>query len=169
MTTQKSRFSLSVLPIGMIATLLVLLLPAFAQAAPLALPPRPSTPTPTPTHLPPAQFPTVMASIELHVRFGSKWSWGTMTWQDLRTVVQWQDGLGDWHAVDGWRGALDEFIDDEGCKVWWVAKNDFGSGPFRWAVTAGKSDKQIAASNSFNLPARSNEQVIVEIMLEKNW
>jgi hypothetical protein len=157
------------LPMGIIITLLALWLPAFAQAAPSALPPRPPIPTPTPTSLPPAQSPTVMASIELHVRFGSKWSWETMTWQDLRTVVQWQDRLGNWHAVDGWRGALDEFINDEGCKVWWVAEDDFGSGPFRWAVTDGKSDKPIAASNSFNLPAHRNEQVLVEITLEKNW
>jgi hypothetical protein len=167
MTTLKSRFPLSVLLMGILITLLALLLPAFAQAAPSALPPRP--PTPTPTHLPPVNLPTVMAAIELHVRFGVKWSWGTMTWRDLRTVVQWQDRLGGWHAVDGWRGALDEFTDGEGRRVWWVAENDFGSGPFRWAVTDGKSDKPIAVSNSFNLPARRNERVIVEIMLEKSW
>jgi hypothetical protein len=171
MTTLKSRFPLSVLLMGILITLLALLLPAFAQAAPSALPPRPPTPTQpppaTPTRTPPAQFPTVGASIELHVRFGSKWAWGTMTWRDLRTVVQWQDRLGGWHAVDGWRGALDEFVNDEGRQVWWVAENDFGSGPFRWAVTDGKSGQQIAVSNSFNLPARSKARTIVEIMLEK--
>jgi hypothetical protein len=164
MTTLKSRFPLPVLSLGIIITLLALLLPAFAQAAPSALPPRPPTPTPTP----PAQSPTVMAAIELRVQLGSKWSWGTMTWQDLRTVVQWQDRLGDWHAVDGWRGALDEFIGGEGRQVWWVAEKDFGSGPFRWAVTDGRSDQPVAVSRSFNLPARSNEKVIVEMMLEES-
>ena len=163
MTTLKSRFPLS---IGVIITLLALLWPAFAQAAPSALPPRPSTPTPIP--LPSAQFPAVTASIELQVRFGSKWYWGAVTWQDLRTVVQWQDSLGAWHAVDGWRGALDEFTGGEGRKVWWVAGKDFGSGPFRWAVTAGQSDQPIAVSNSFNLPAHRNEQMIVAMVLEKS-
>jgi hypothetical protein len=173
MTTLKSRFPLPILPIGVIITMLALLLPAFAQAAPLALPPRPPTPTQlppaTPTQTPPAQVPTVMASIELRVRFGSAsaWSRGTMTRQDLRTVVQWQDKLGDWHAVDGWRGALDEFVGDEGREVWWVAEKDFSSGPFRWTVTDGKSNQPIAVSSSFNLPARSNARVIVEMMLEE--
>jgi hypothetical protein len=171
MTTLKSRFPLSVLPLGILITLLALLLPAFAQAAPSALPPRPPTPTQpppeTPTQTAPAQFPAGMASIELQVRFGSKGAWGTMTWQDLQTVVQWQDKLGDWHAVDGWRGALDEFVNGEGYKVWWVAEDDFDGGPFRWVVTDGQSDQPMAVSHSFSLPARSNEKVIVEIVLEK--
>lgn len=170
MTTLKSRFHLSVFSMGILVTLLALVLPAFAQAAPSALPPRPPTftpvpvATPAPTSLPPAQFPTVIASIELRVRFGSK----GMAWRDLRTVVQWQDKSGDWHAVDGWRGALDEFVGGEGRQVWWVAENDFGSGPFRWAVTDGQSGQPIAVSNSFSLPARRNEKVIVEMMLEKS-
>jgi hypothetical protein len=57
------------------------------------------------------------------------------------SVVQWQDVNGNWHDVEGWRGAL-----DSGGRIrWWVAAKDFGTGPFRWV--AGES-----VSEPFNLP-----------------
>jgi lysophospholipase L1-like esterase len=68
--------------------------------------------------------------------------------EGLWTAVQWQDGQGDWHAVENWQGAP-----DGGGKIrWWVAEKDFGSGPFRWAVLAGAGEELLATSKPFYLP-----------------
>ena len=76
------------------------------------------------------------------------------------TVVQWQDGLGGWHDVDGWRGDLDAGQQ----KVWWVLGKDFNTGPFRWVVYDQRDGKVWAISEPFTLPARVNVWLFVEAM-----
>jgi len=89
-------------------TVLVLSLVWMTQAV-SALPPRPDT-----------RAPVKGASIELHVEGLGP---------DMWAVVQWLDGLGEWHDVDGWRGELEEQR-----VTWWVSPKHFGDGPFRWVV-----------------------------------
>ncbi|MFQ5400207.1 MAG: hypothetical protein ACE5E7_11495 [Anaerolineae bacterium] len=111
----------------------------------VALPPRPVPPTPSVPQQP-APEPAAPAggTIELTVAPGSLVEW---------TVVQWQDGLGGWHDVDGWQGTLD----DDTHKVWWVGAADLGKGPFRWLVEL--DDDVLAVSEPFDLPAAAGESV----------
>jgi hypothetical protein len=51
------------------------------------------------------------------------------------SVVQWQDSVGNWHDVEGWRGTLDS----QGVIRWWVDAKDFGTGPFRWVIEGASS------------------------------
>jgi hypothetical protein len=87
-------------------------------------------------------------------------------WQELWTVVQWQDRRGKWHEVEGWRGTLDEIErqgdEYEGSKVWWVSKSDFEKGPFRWLVYRTKGGSLVAESDPFSLPHFIGEIVKVE-------
>ena len=128
-------------------TLLIVVLELLPTQSVLAdLPPR-FTPTPTPT-----RRSATGGSIELRVQSDQAGPWTA-----VETVVQWQDGLGDWHDVDGWRGTLDQFYTDGGRKTWWVSERDFGTGPFRWVVYEG--DDTLAVSESFYLPASAGEVV----------
>jgi len=74
------------------------------------------------------------------------------------SVVQWQDVNGDWHDVDGWRGTA-----TNGTVEWWVAQKDFGTGPFRWAVSQSPGGEISAASKVFTLPAASGEILTVTV------
>ena len=129
----------------------VLLLVAWPPRSAMALPPRP---TPQPQSTP---RPTVAKStggyIELTV------STDALAPADLRTVVQWQDAFGAWHDVEGWQDAFDE----GNKKMWWVAKADFGKGPFRWAVTQGC--EMLTSSEAFYLPAYPGQVVDVSVSL----
>lgn len=78
-------------------------------------------------------------------------------WPYLWTVVQWQDLLGNWQDVKGWRGTLDEVVCGEdgrlvGRKVWWVAQADLGKGPFRWQVYQDREGSLFITSEPFYLP-----------------
>ena len=120
--------------IGVILAAAVLL-PLSAHAAPLPLPPLPTPPMPS--QAAPARF--TGGFIELRAQFPQAWQWKRSHWQELWTVVQWQDDKGAWRNVEGWQGSLDEVVTDEGGtvvghKTWWVAKDDLGRGPFRWRV-----------------------------------
>ncbi len=75
------------------------------------------------------------------------------------SVVQWQNKLGDWYDVEGWRGSLD----GNGYQRWWVHEKDFGDGPFRWVVTQGKDGPVLGVSQAFNLPGGANETVQVTV------
>jgi len=77
------------------------------------------------------------------------------------TIVQWQDSAGGWHDIEGWQGTLDE--DDR--KVWWVARDAFDKGPFRWAVYQGQRGQLLATSAWFYLPASAGETVKLEVSL----
>ena len=147
--------------------LVVAWLPSLTQPA-LALPPRPE-PTLTPSPTPPTQpRPQVVGGfIELKVSFGATWSSANLEWQDLWTVVQWQDTIGDWHDVEGWQGTLDAVKDKMGTKRWWVAPPELGKGPLRWIIYQSQDGPLLTTSDPFHLPAAENETVSLEVTLEQ--
>ena len=108
----------------------------------LALPPRPDH-----------RASVKGASIELHVEGLGP---------DMWAVVQWLDGLGEWHDVDGWRGELEEQR-----VTWWVSPEHFGDGPFRWMVYRGIDGEMLAASDSFDLPSGHGHLVRVAVRIEE--
>jgi hypothetical protein len=125
-----------------------------------ALPPRPTS-IPTPTS-PPAALPASRSSLEggqivLRIQGGVQPS--------LWTVVQWQDGLGAWHDVEGWCGTLDKVANGEGKKTWWVERADLGHGPFRWLVYERPAGRLLTYSASFNLPQAPGQTTFVELTL----
>jgi hypothetical protein len=134
------------------AILCVLVVAALLPTAAHALPPRP---TPTATLTPVSPSPP-WGAIELHVQSARLELW---------TVVQWQDRLGVWHDVEGWRGTLDEIVGGVGKKVWWVARADFNKGPFRWAIYQSHGGRLLATSSTFQLPRTDNQTVVVEVSL----
>ena len=141
---------------GVCALLIVVWGVSLAQAAPSALPPRPTPVTPTP--VPVSVFTSSgWAVIELHVQPAQAERW---------TVVQWQDALGGWHDVEGWRGTLDEVSNGVGKKKWWVARPNFDTGPFRWVIYQNQGGKLLAASKVFQLPGYENTAVVVEATLK---
>lgn len=79
----------------------------------------------------------------------------------LWTVVQWQDDLGGWHDVEGWRGSLNQ----RGNKRWWVAPRDFNSGPFRWVIFSSPDGAVLAESPSFYLPKAAGEIIKTDVSL----
>ena len=84
---------------------------------------------------------------------------------NLWTVVQWQDGEGNWHDVESWRGILDEIHDHKGDKIWWVLPGEYGDGPCRWQVYDRAGGKLLATSHAFYLPM-ANRHVIAEVVLK---
>ena len=155
-TKRTSRIRLTLNMSGVCALLIVVWGVSLAQAAPSALPPRPTPVTPTP---PSVSVPTSpgWAAIELHVQ---------PTQADRWTVVQWQDAFGGWHDVEGWRGTLDEVSNGVGNKKWWVARPNFDTGPFRWVVYQNQGGKLLAVSKVFRLPPSENSAVVVEVSLK---
>jgi len=138
------------------AILCVLVVAALLPTAAHALPPRPTPVTPTP--IPVAVFTSPgWAVIELHVQPAQAGRW---------TVVQWQDALGGWHDVEGWRGTLDEVSNGVGTKKWWVARPNLNTGPFRWVIYQSQGGKLLAASEAFRLPRYENTAVLVEVSLK---
>jgi hypothetical protein len=79
----------------------------------------------------------------------------------LWAIVQWQDSAGGWHNVEGWEGTLDRGHR----KVWWVAPDIFGKGPFRWVVYQSERSRLLAASGSFYLPHSADKKVRIEMSL----
>ena len=151
--------------IGVILAAAVLL-PLSAHAAPLPLPPLPTPPMPS--QAAPARF--TGGFIELRAQFPQAWQWKRSHWQELWTVVQWQDDKGAWRNVEGWQGSLDEVVTDEGGtvvghKTWWVAKDDLGRGPFRWRVYRSKGGWLLATSQTFELPSQRRATTSVEVTL----
>jgi hypothetical protein len=119
------------------------------EAAPVPTYTRPAPPPLTPA--PGQRASPAGGLIELHVQ--------SVQARHLWTVVQWQDGLGDWHDVEGWQGAPGE----EGQVVWWVTGADLGKGPFRWVVYQLPGSRSPVASEPFYLPYRAGEVVHVEV------
>jgi hypothetical protein len=136
------------------------------QAGPHRLPPLPLPPRPTPVQPVPGftgEF------IELFVRFPQAWPWKGTHWQNLWTVVQWQDDRGVWHDVEGWQGAPDEVVTGEdgmvvGHKTWWVANDDLGKGPFRWQIYRDKQGAPVGTSETFDLPSQRRVSTTVEVI-----
>jgi hypothetical protein len=154
------RFLIGIAAILVLVATALLLSPI--QAA-RALPPRPALPTEL------ASGPSG-GSIELHARFPSTWPWSTTDWQDLWTIVQWQDNNGAWHSVNGWQGTFDlvkvgEGEEITGQKAWWVSTSDLGKGPFRWQVYRSQGGTLAATSEPFDLPGTNGAIVTVEVSL----
>lgn len=149
--------------VGMAAVLMAAL-PQPAQA----LPPRPTVP-PTPGEDGESSA-AAGAQIQLQAQFPASWPWQTTHWQDLWTVVQWQDAHGAWHVVEGWQGTLDEVdIDTDGTvtgyKTWWVGEEILGQGPLRWQVYGGSGGQLLATSEPFHLPSANKTTLQIGIML----
>ncbi len=106
-----------------------------------------STPTPVPA---PAQ-PESLSAIRLRAETAPAAAW---------TVMQWQDALGGWHDVDGWRGEFDP----DGYKTWWFPHQHFGTGPFRWQVFASKSGALWGVSAPFYLPDGRDQTLAVTVV-----
>jgi hypothetical protein len=128
-------------------TLISVLLLAWPPLLTQAGPELPSRETPTPPVQPPGNDDDededdkpAGAFIALQVQSAPAGVW---------TIVQWQDSAGGWHDVDGWQGTLDE--GDQ--KMWWLAADLFGKGPFRWMVYQGPGGPVWGVSESFSLPA----------------
>jgi len=136
----------------LVSTLGTLLLAAmlFPVRPALALPPRPE---PTPV-----SPPGVGGGIELRA-----YATQVIDWANVHTLVQWQDGLGDWHDIEGWRGTLDEIYTDGGRKTWFVPEQHFGTGPFRWLIY--QDEKTLATSEPFDMPKTDNQLVRVIVTL----
>lgn len=149
--------------VGLGGALSLILLPGPAQAAPEDLPPRPSTPTPA--ALAPAKPVPDGASILLEITFGDDWAGHELAWQDLWTVVEWQDEEGTWHVVEGWQGGVDKVSGQIGWATWWLANDLLGRGPFRWVVYERRGGPVMVVSESFHLPAFRGRIVTVEISL----
>ncbi len=155
--TARRRFAFALVA-GILAMLVVaasLLLPT--QSAQAGLPPRPTPQAGSGSD-------AGGAPIELRVRFGQGEQ--ARRWQELWTVVQWQDTFGNWHDVEGWRGTLDEIVDGEGRQVWWVYRRDLGKGPFRWMVYQSPSGGLLVRSESFHLPGADGQTVEVAVSLK---
>ena len=137
------------LSVSGLSGLVLLAITGFCATAPADLPPRP---TPLPSQAPPIQG----ATLDLRLTFPATWPWEDTHWQTLWTAVQWQDAQGAWHTVPGWQGQLERVWQDTGRvvgqKVWWVAPEDLGTGPFRWVIYAKRDGGQLAASDAFMLP-----------------
>ena len=163
MRTQKLVLGMS-LVLGLLLLVGGLLVPA--QAAPEYLPPRPED-TPTPT-VPPGSTPERSregAVIVLEVAFGADWPARESPWQELWTVVEWQDGRGTWHVVEGWRGGLNRVSGSRGWVTWWLARDLFGRGPFRWVVYEERGGPVMVVSEPFDLPGSADQVVTVEVSL----
>ena len=155
-TKRKSSIRLILIVSSLCALLMVAWGTSLALAAPPALPPRPTPAAPTPISMSASTSPG-WAGIELHVQAARPGLW---------TVVQWQDALGGWHDVEGWRGTLDEIGNGVGQKRWWVARPDFDTGPFRWMIYQGPGGRLLAASEAFRLPRYETLTVVVEVSLK---
>ena len=156
LTTNRTLNIQKFLVSGLCALLGVTLATLPTQATVSALPPRPTPVTPTPTAMPASTSPG-WAVIELHVQAARPELW---------TVVQWQDRRGGWHDVEGWRGTLEQVSDGVGKKVWWVARANFDTGPFRWVIYQSPGGKLLSTSEAFRLPRYENTMGVIEVSLK---
>lgn len=131
---------------------------------PTVPPKAPADPTPTPRPSVPEPEPDG-GVIELVAQLPSS---GTVRLREVFTVVQWQDGNGDWHDVEGWRGQLDAIVGQTVLKTWWVSEDHLGAGPFRWRVywdvytDASGGTARVLESSPFYLPG-NGQTVVVEM------
>jgi hypothetical protein len=168
MSKRESRIQLIIMS-SIACTLLTLGLlvgPGLASSA--DLPPRP-TPITAPPASPEPPRTVDGGKIVLQTLFGDEWPSTGMNWQDLYTVVQWRDLLGDWYDVSGWQGSLDKVYADghqvKGMKTWWVPADIFCDGLFRWQVYVSQDGKLLAQSTDFNLPELIEQSVVVVVAL----
>ena len=76
---------------------------------------------------------------------------------DSWIAVQWGDGLGNWETVQGWQGLADSVDSTTGqlIQTWTVEPDNYGQGPFRWAVFDKQGGTLVGYSASFTLPSGS--------------
>ena len=122
------------------------LAPAVTGPASADLPPR--TPHATQPPVEPAKS-LDGAKLALRVNFPTTIAY---PWQEVWTVVQWQDEKGIWRDVEGWQGTLDAVEGGVGIKHWWVGQAHLGQGPFRWQIYRTKGGWLMATSEAFTLP-----------------
>lgn len=169
--TKKYQFSLFFLMALFVVFAAFALAGSPAAASDSDLPPRATPPSSNPPTNPPVEQPTEPTAeppaltpelpavvnggfIQLQVHFSAAWPWDQANWQGLWTTVQWSDGV-NWHDVDGWRGNLDSIAKTDGWvgqKLWWVAGDDLGKGPFRWLVFLSPDGRLLTTSEPFYLP-----------------
>jgi len=63
------------------------------------------------------------------------------------TEIEWIDGTGMWHPVEGWQGHS-----TQGMVRWFMRPAEFGKGPFHWQIYTQDRNRLIATSNTFYLP-----------------
>lgn len=172
------KIVIAVLLVGMVVGLLVS--SSTVSAEPKPTQPPENTPTPAKPTVPPkaTSQPTIVptlpssdagrekgGTIELLAGLPSS---GTVRLREVFTVVQWQDGNGDWHDVEGWRGQPDNIVGRTALKTWWVSEDDLGTGPFRWRVfwdvyvDVSPSTARVMDSSPFYLPD-AGRTVVVEM------
>lgn len=128
-----------------------------AQTVVSNMPPRPldpppvPEPTPEPTPPPPPTHTFIQgAFIQLNVIGGEA---------ETFTMMQWQDGLGNWHDIGGWRGQL-----YQGQWIrWWLPDTLLGLGPFRWLVYEQPEGGLLAISSEFDMPVRHGQFTYVTV------
>lgn len=107
--------------------------------------------------------------LQLHGKFSDSWPWDSMHWQDVWTMIQWQDNEGEWIDVNGWQGNFDEIKQGEAgwvaTKEWWAAKEITGTGPYRWLVYDHPGGNLLATSEPFHLSDRPGGVVEVPVEL----
>jgi hypothetical protein len=162
-----------VVVLGLVMTLFMLALTFSQNTRADDLPPRDSevpTVTPSPEPVVPSANPSLPegGTIEMKASFSSDWPWDQMMWQDVWLEVEWTDGE-TWFSVDGWKGNLDSIDQEDGVwvgqKAWWVAKDDLGTGPFRWLVFDHEGGNLLVTSDEFNLPAENGQSTMVNAAL----
>ena len=156
MTTRREKATSiwrSILACALLMTVMLLVVqPAVADLPPR---PQPKQPEPEPGDGQKTGHTRLGGGIMLRVEPAQAGLWA---------VVQWQDGLGGWHDVEGWQGAL-----DTGQAMWFVSKEYLGKGPFRWVVyEAQESDalvrgEPLATSDAFYLPRTTGEVVSITV------
>lgn len=165
-STRRSSFIFTLIGALVCVVLSAVLFPLMARAASPDMPPRPAPVVPPrPVRRSQPKKKSMGALIELRAQFDRTWSWADDPWQGLETIVQWQDGWGDWHDVEGWRGGFDEVKGYEGRKSWWMSEDHFGTGPFRWAVYVGQDGEPVGLSEPFDMPRSVGQIVRVVVSL----
>ncbi len=144
------------------AALLALLIVNRTTAEDYTLPPRNEN-----TQINQAAVP-VGSRLQLKAHFNESWPWDEMHWQDVWTMVQWQDDKGEWFDVTGWQGNLDNIAQDEGwvaVKEWWAGEEVLGTGPYRWQAYSHPGGDLLATSDPFYLAGTSGGLVMVDVEL----
>jgi len=80
-------------------------------------------------------------------------------------TVEWLDGSGMWQPVIGWQGQAD-LIDGSGnlVKQFGVYQQNYGQGPFRWAVYNGPNGGSLLeVSPNFNLPSADGQNEVFNL------
>jgi hypothetical protein len=128
--------------------------PLPTRLAPTVTPVPTSVPTPMPTQ--DISLPIFVSPLQVAKQRMEKSAKEIGAGLELRTsgsyaCVQWLDGLGNWHDVEGWCGQIEKEP-----VTWYVAPRDMGTGPFRWLVDG-------RASEPFMLPSQHGERVVVSV------